>query len=430
MAISWVPVDLARINEKVIGGNEQKKKDVLEQIIVRPKFIFPLKDYHDLLFNRRNNLISYFSKEDSEKQTETSPEKYYIRCFATIELQEILEQLKKFGVEYLQSGEAKDFRKIYTKYYPGTCEWRPGVAGSCMRYYPDDFGDNVGDVHPCEVYATNANVEISGLRLNLKTIARCILHIGKMQRTKTYAGGDTCEDCRMVEFLFNQILDKKGYGLNRFCLDGERFDIVENDSGSIIFPYIDDVLRVIVTDKHVIADRDGNINCSADGTIENEESIGSCDRCGDTICEGEDYVGMQDNMYCCRDCASNAGWSSCEGCGEYVHEDDGDIVFSDCSTFCSPACAHRSDVYACEDCGSWQHIDDLISIDDDGLYCRDCLDKCKSCNEYCRNPVDGLCNKCEKEREDESKIEEEPEVSAPVSGQESESTQQLYKLQA
>lgn len=424
MSISGVPICLDDADERILGGSTLKREDIAAGLVIRPNFIYPLKDHHNLLYNRKSGLVCYFSKDDSEKQTETSAEKYYIRCFATTELQSILDQLKKRGVEYLQSNRASDFRKIYTRYYAGTPEWRPGVAGSCMRYDPEDFGDDIGDTHPCEIYATNPNVEIAGLRLNLKTIARCILHTGKMERTKTYAGGDTCDDCRMVEFLFNLLLEKKGFALNRMCLNKEKFDIVESPSGGIIFPYIDDVLNVRIKDPFVVVDLDGDINCSADGTIENEEVIGVCRYCGDRIIDGDDdYVSMPDtdDIYCCWDCATHGGWTTCERCGSVVHENDGSIVMSEFATFCSSHCANKSDVFICDDCCSYHHIDDMTSSDD-GIYCENCVEKCNSCDSLVRTTTDGLCERCqkiekEKEEEDESEVKEKQEVSTSASEQ-------------
>ena len=52
--------------------------------------------------------------------------------------------------------------------------------------------------------------------------------------------------------------------------------------------------------------------------------IGTCDHCGEVIHEyDDDYLWIDDNLYCCSDCAHEAGYEHCDKCGEWRWADDG-----------------------------------------------------------------------------------------------------------
>lgn len=64
----------------------------------------------------------------------------------------------------------------------------------------------------------------------------------------------------------------------------------------------------------------------------------SCKQCGEIIIPGHDsyYIHINDDYYCCSDCAIAYGYTTCDVCGDWVHEDniymddDGEARCSDC----------------------------------------------------------------------------------------------------
>ena len=110
--------------------------------------------------------------------------------------------------------------------------------------------------------------------------------------------------------------------------------------------------------------------------FEPEESniVGTCDNCGVTIYEDDDeYIWIDDNLYCCSDCAHEAGYECCEKCGEWGWRDDG--VSTDDAWYCCEECANRDGYYKCEVCGKWEYEGSLHEVY--GMYdsvCDNCID--------------------------------------------------------
>lgn len=116
----------------------------------------------------------------------------------------------------------------------------------------------------------------------------------------------------------------------------------------------------------------------------------TCDNCGCGIHEDDDdCVWCRDNVYCCCDCAHDAGWECCEKCGEWDWGDDG--VSTEDAWYCCESCAERDRYYKCEKCGKWIYEDYLHDVEGYGNLCDDCVDElvkngdivqCDWCNDY------------------------------------------------
>lgn len=141
------------------------------------------------------------------------------------------------------------------------------------------------------------------------------------------------------------------------------------------------------TTKHkVMEETGGNYNCmkstsgEALGDIfepEESDAYGVCDHCGAQIYEDDDeYLWIDDNLYCCSDCAHEAGYEQCDKCGEWGWGDNG--IGTDYAWFCCKECANRAGYYECEVCGKWEYEDNLHEVK--GMYdavCDDCIEKLK-----------------------------------------------------
>ena len=100
----------------------------------------------------------------------------------------------------------------------------------------------------------------------------------------------------------------------------------------------------------------------------------TCDNCGAGIHEeDDDMVWCGDSAYCCCDCAHEAGWESCERCGEWGWGDDG--VFTEDGWYCCETCANRDGYFKCERCGKWEYEDYLYDVSGEGNICEECRDE-------------------------------------------------------
>lgn len=116
----------------------------------------------------------------------------------------------------------------------------------------------------------------------------------------------------------------------------------------------------------------------------------TCDHCGAGIPEDdEDCVWIDDNVYCCSDCAYEAGYEVCERCGEWGWRDDG-ISTEDC-WFCCDTCANNAGYHKCEKCGKYEYEDYMYDVRGEGYICEECKDelnndekivKCDYCGDW------------------------------------------------
>lgn len=69
-----------------------------------------------------------------------------------------------------------------------------------------------------------------------------------------------------------------------------------------------------------------------------DNEVRTCDRCGDVIIQqfDDNYIIVGGDIYCCSNCAIADGYTTCDDCGEWVHQDD---------VYCGDDCMYR-----CADC--------------------------------------------------------------------------------
>ena len=112
----------------------------------------------------------------------------------------------------------------------------------------------------------------------------------------------------------------------------------------------------------------------------------TCDNCGERV-QSDDAYFIHDNVYCCCDCAQDAGWRCCEWCGEWEWEEDGEWVDDGDTWYCCSEHARRNGCEKCENCGEWHTKSDMIEIGDN-YYCNedcaeeDCWHRCKYCDDW------------------------------------------------
>lgn len=122
-----------------------------------------------------------------------------------------------------------------------------------------------------------------------------------------------------------------------------------------------------------------------DGKSTSDDSIGevydecdyyTCFSCGRRVHDDDVYWGGDDTAFCCASCAREAGWRSCDRCGQMFNEDDSGCVISGDNEWCCEACANRDGYYKCDECDEYVDKDDLYTTDDgETTMCRNCIEK-------------------------------------------------------
>jgi hypothetical protein len=135
------------------------------------------------------------------------------------------------------------------------------------------------------------------------------------------------------------------------------------------------------------------------------ENITLCDICNERINTDNDYYQMYNSDIYCESCASD-NLSSCERCGETMHNDDVYPVnrqyrnYSGSHSYTESYCQSCTERIAtqCERCGEHFHDKDgLIITDSDGTsYCQSCVENeglsiCDCCGEFTSDPLDDDC---------------------------------------
>jgi hypothetical protein len=129
---------------------------------------------------------------------------------------------------------------------------------------------------------------------------------------------------------------------------------------------------------YVASNRDYDLDSTSSGTIgdviDGDDDIYYCDHCGNRAYEDE-RIWIDEYVYCCSDCAYNAGYRCCDRCGEWFYDENG-IETDDNQYYCCASCAERDGYYKCETCGKYHHQDDFYSSEDGCVeMCKDCFDE-------------------------------------------------------
>lgn len=119
---------------------------------------------------------------------------------------------------------------------------------------------------------------------------------------------------------------------------------------------------------------EGNINCCG-----GEKR--ACDYCGERRDE-DDGIWINDNWYCCHDCAYDAGYRWCDDIDEYVYQDDcycdtrtgewfyrtDDMVETEDGNIYQNSESAINDDYNCDDNGNWYPADEVYEDAYTGAY--------------------------------------------------------------
>lgn len=137
-----------------------------------------------------------------------------------------------------------------------------------------------------------------------------------------------------------------------------------------------------------------------------------CPNCEATFLQGaDDAVECGDDVYCCEDCAHEAGWERCERCDDWVHVGDGVEIYDGCIVhrYCDGGCANNDGWLRCDRCGDWTHEDNSHRVNCGGeweTWCDDCecddARRCYGCGNlfhheevtYDENDDEYYCDRC------------------------------------
>lgn len=139
-------------------------------------------------------------------------------------------------------------------------------------------------------------------------------------------------------------------------------------------------------------DRDYDLNFKTTGNEELSEYYGDCgyhccNYCGEWVHE-DSGIWVNDEFYCCDDCAECDGNRKCEHCGAWENGDGYEI---DGCWYCCEDCANEDGWRRCNECGEWHGENEEVLEIDGEIYCNEeCASnygyvKCSKCGEYIRS---------------------------------------------
>jgi len=301
----------------------------------------------------------------------------------------------------------KNFKTAYEPRYRGSAVYQGDLcaSGSCMSCRGEGAESFYGKIPCCNVVRFEQDGE---------QVGRCIMYEWKGKRHFIRIYGKPEYLPKMYKLLKAELKPGDLFGRQQ-CLDDlvERTNITDESTNM----YLDGCYYGMVrskdendnavytmcteTTRHKVVEETGgdyNAMKSTSGETlgeifepEEGDEYGVCDHCGCTIYEyEEDYLWVDDNLYCCSDCAHDAGYECCDKCGEWGWCDDG--ISTEDGWFCCKECANRAGYYECEECGRWEYEDNLHEVR--GMYdsvCENCIDElikdgkikqCDWCGEY------------------------------------------------
>jgi hypothetical protein len=207
-----------------------------------------------------------------------------------------------------------------------------------LRYWQKDHSATVDwHKHPYSVYDPGLGWRMA-VRLDADrpdiVMGRALVFVNDDNATKVFvrsyqrnSAGDNANsgsDEKLETWLRDQ-----GAHKHSSWLDGTPVLHMEHPKGGLMMPYLDgDTQLAELRDGYVYIESDGNILCdNVDGTCSEENGIGACEDCGDTVFEGDDYLyaGLNEDRLvcsCCRDSYIFVKGEGSHGILEYhVHDD-------------------------------------------------------------------------------------------------------------
>ena len=254
-------------------------------------------------------------------------------------------------------------------------------AVMCDWMQNNDRDEPEWDKHPYAVYApkygwslcvhmSDSVVQGRGLCWTDPDDPTCKLFV------RTYTRGKTDDDRSETDTTMASWLCEQGFQKVRSWPEGVKFRKLEHpDNDDRMMPYLDgEERRVCDAGRYMVMDYKGEYICdNTNGTATLEEaSLGSCEDCGDTIHEGDDYsyVGRNEEEAVCESCVNHhytyvRGASTYGGLQSYreYYIPDRDACGVTGHAYSIDLSYPPEDIVELEN-GDYAELDDTIDIDD------------------------------------------------------------------
>lgn len=262
-----------------------------------------------------------------------------------------------------------DFYKAYEPSYHGSfvTDGDAATESSCMSGRPSEAEQFYGGIKGCSV----ARFETS----DGKQVGRCIVYEQDGVRHFVRVYGLGLYQRTMLNLIKDEMKENDLFGRNAKIKNLFLETNWDYDTPNM---YLDGYYGLTIKDEkfYVASSPDYDLDSTSCGTIGEALELDDayyCDHCGERAYEDE-RIWIDDYVYCCSDCAYNAGYRYCERCGEWFYHEDG-IETDDHQYYCCESCAERDSYYRCKTCGIYHHQDDFYSSEDGRVeMCKDCLE--------------------------------------------------------
>lgn len=246
------------------------------------------------------------------------------------------------------------------------CAWFDGDKDVKVRW----------DHHPYAVYRPEYGwgmaVQIDKGTPNL-VLSRALVYEngGEKCFVRSYVARDNWSES---DHTLDAWLKEQGYEYAGRWPEGAKLARVEHpECDGPMLPYIDgDTQAVSARGGYFVIDDCGELTCTnTDGTVDEQDIVGSCDNCGDTVYEGDEYyyAGRHEDVLVCTHCRENSytyviGADRHGGQRSYIMHDDHMVeingLYYDEDNL--PSCIiTRAD-------GEHDHIDNVVRCETDDEY--------------------------------------------------------------
>ena len=289
-----------------------------------------------------------------------------------------------------------DFYKAYEPSYHGSfvTDGDAATESSCMSGRPSEAVEFYGGIKGCSV----ARFETS----DGKQVGRCIVYEQDGVRHFVRVYGLGLYQRTMLNLIKDEMKENDLFGRNAKIKNLFLETNWDYDTPNM---YLDGYYGLTIKDEkfYVASSPDYDLDSTSRGTIGETLELNDdpyyCDRCGRRAYEDE-RIWIDGYVYCCSDCAYNAGYRYCECCGEWFYCEDG-IKTNDDNYYCCESCAERNNYYKCGTCGEYHYQDDFYSSEDG------CVEMCKDCFESSDYTLDENGYIVEKQQEMNELLENE-----------------------
>ena len=282
----------------------------------------------------------------------------------------------------------------------GECamEFYGGIHGCYVCRFENDEGEQVGR---CIMY------EYNGVRHFIRIYAqrdyaRCALRLLRAEMRegdlfgRSEAIPNMCLDTDWDESTHTMYLDGRNYGVN-----------------------INDKTVVNLEDRHWDLKFDTTSNSEFDEYVRNNDYY-RCEYCGEYH-ESDDGIWIDDEFYCCDDCASGAGYDECSHCGKWGNSKEDGYYTPSGEWCCCEECLESQGYTVCNECGEVIDKDEALEIGyhyycgedcaraDGWVQCSKCNDWYKEHSIYTNAEGEYLCESCARDEGYELKWVKKPE---------------------